>query len=373
MQDAQPLLVRLEGDRLPVGGEGEAVHVPGDVRGQVGVPPRGEIEVGEALELGLAVGGDVDPLAVGAPPGARVGDLLGAALRGRQRLRSRRHVHHPDVALVHGDPLDHEELRVVRRPVGRAPAAARHLEDASRRGRVLRVHDVDVAVGAVAPRRAEGHPVAGVRPGAEGVLRAAAVRDHGDGAGGDVEAEDLAELVAAAVLLEEQVVGRAAGPARAAHAVGEEGELPACAARHLHLVDLGRVAEARGDEHLALHRVPPGEARGAELGVAAHRLGDVGRDLRDPVGHEVVRGPDDGRLRGGRRRGGLGQEGQNAQGEERAHRVTFRERTSRALARARRRPWSGESASTSSQGTQRISCSSARSGATVAPSGATTR
>ena len=35
----------------------------------------------------------------------------------------------------------------------------------------------------------------------------------------------------------------------------------------------------------------------------------------------------------------------------------------RALASARRRPWSGESASTSSHGTQRISCISARSGA----------
>ena len=223
---------------------------------EVRVLPGREVEVGEALELGVAVGGDVDPLAVGAPAGPRVGDLLRAALGSEQGLLAGRDVHHPDVALVDGDALDHEELLVVRRPVGRAPAAALHLEDAARRGGVLRVHDVDVAVGAVAAGRAEGHAVAGVRPRAQVVLRAAAVRDHRDRAGGDVEAEDLAELVPAPVLVEDEVVGRAAGPARAAHAVGEEGELPAGAARHLHLVDLRRVAEAGADEHLALHRVP---------------------------------------------------------------------------------------------------------------------
>ncbi len=256
-----------------------------------------EVEVGEALELGLAVGGDVDPLAVGAPPGPRVGDLLRAALGSEQGLLAGRDVHHPDVALVDRDALDHEELRVVRRPVGGAPAAALDLEDAARRGGVLRVHDVDVPVGAVAAGRAEGHPVPGVRPRTQVVLRAAAVRDHRDRAGGDVEAEDLAELVAAPVLVEDEVVGRAAGPARAAHAVGEEGELPARAARHPHLVDLRRVAEARADEHLALRRVPAGEARGAELGVAADRLGDLGREVGEAVGDQVVGRLDDGRLR----------------------------------------------------------------------------
>ena len=231
-----------------------------------------------------------------------------------------------------------------------------------------RVHHVDVAVGAVAAGRAEGHAVAGVRPGAEVVLRAAAVRDQRDRAGGDVEAEDLAELVAAAVLAEDEVVGRAAGPARAAHAVGEEGELPARAARHPHLVDLRRVAEARADEHLALHGVPAGEARGAELRVAADRLGDLGRDVGDAVGDEVVGRLDDGRLRrrgrGGLRTGGAREaEGEKAAGQRRdgersglsSDHLRRSATIARALARARRRPWSGESASTSSHGTQRIS------------------
>ena len=400
VQDAQALLVRLERDRLAVGGEGEALHVPRDVRREVGVLPGREVEVGEALELGVPVGGDVDALAVGAPAGPRVGDLLRAALGREQGLLAGRDVHHPDVALVDRDALDHEELRVVRRPVGRAPAAALDLEDAARRGGVLRVDDVDVAVGAVAAGRAEGHPVPGVRPRAQVVLRAAAVRDHRDRAGGDVEAEDLAELVAAPVLVEDEVVGRAAGPARAAHAVGEERQLPARAARRPHLVDLRRVAEARADEHLALRRVPAGEARGAELGVAADRLGDLGREVGEAVDDQVVgrlmnagfagavatacaaggaAGPREDRGRGGRRGAGVGswdhlwRHAENSTFDDRTGMTTQPSTMARALARARRRPWSGESASTSSQGTQRISCSSARSGDTAAPSGATTR
>jgi hypothetical protein len=186
----------------------------------------GELQIRQALELRVLVGRDVDALAVGAEAGAAVRDGL-AAFRRDERLLARGHVDQPDVALVDRDGLEDGELLVVGRPVGRRPAAALHLEQQPRRGGVLRVHHVDVAVGAVAARRAEGQAVALVRPGAELVLRAAAARQHADVAGREVEAVDLRELVAALVLREDDVVGRAARPARVADAVREERELPA--------------------------------------------------------------------------------------------------------------------------------------------------
>ena len=269
---------------------------------QVAVLARRELEVGQPLELGLLVGRHVQPLAVGAEGGAAVGHLLGAALRGDERLLARGDVDEPEVALVDRDRLEHHELLVVGRPVGSEPAAALHLEHHPRGGRVLRVHHVDVAVGSVAPGRAEGHAVALVRPGPEAVLRAAAGRELGKGAARDVEPVDLPELVAALVLGEDDVVRRAARPAGVADAVRKERELAARAEREAHLVELVRVAEARGDQHLALRRVPGREARRAELGVAAHRVGDLGRDLRETVGYQVVGRLDDG-LGGAGRRG----------------------------------------------------------------------
>ncbi len=263
--------------------------------------PLRELEIREALELRVLVGRDVDALAVGAEAGAAVRDGL-AALRRDERLLARGHVDQPDVALVDRDELEDGELLVVGRPVGRRPAAALHLEQQPRRGGVLRVHHVDVAVGAVAARRAEGQAVALVRPGAELVLRAAAARQHADLAGREVEAVDLRELVAALVLREDDVVGRAARPARVADAVREERELPAGAEREAHLVDLRRVAEAGLDQHLPLRRVPGGERGRAELGVAAHRLGDGRGDLGQPVRDQVVARLDHRRLGGRRRR-----------------------------------------------------------------------
>ena len=303
VQHAQARLVRDEGDRLPVGRALEAVHVPRDLRRQVRVLPGREIDVGEAPELRVAVGRDVEPLAVGAEADVVVGDLL-RALRRDERPRAARQVDEPDVALVDREGLDHGELRVVWGPVGRPEAASLHLEHHASRRRVVRVHHVDVAVGAVAARRAEGHEVAPVRPRTEVVLRAPAGRDRRDRAGRHVEAVDLGELVAPLVLGEHDAVGRVARPARARDTVREERELPPRTEREPDLVDLRRVAEAGRDEHLAPRGMPGHEARRAELGVAAHGLGDLGGDLRETVADEVVSRPDDtggrGDARGGR-------------------------------------------------------------------------
>src|SRR3972149_3333954 len=75
---------------------------------------------------------------------------------------------------------------------------------------------------------------------------------------------------AALVLGEDDVVGRAPRPARAAHALGKEGELASRTERGAHLVELRRVAETRRDQHLALRRVPRRQGPGAGPRKAAH-------------------------------------------------------------------------------------------------------
>ena len=132
VQHVHAFLVGHERDRLAVGREREAVDVPRDVRRQVAVRAAAEVEMRQALELRVLVGRDVDALAVGAEARAAVRDGL-AALRRDERLLAGGHVDQPDVALVDRDELEHGELLVVGRPVGRRPAAALHLEQQPRR------------------------------------------------------------------------------------------------------------------------------------------------------------------------------------------------------------------------------------------------
>jgi hypothetical protein len=82
------------------------------------------------------------------------------------------------------------------------------------------------------------------------------------------------------------------GKRSAGDAVREEGELGACAAGELHVMNLVGVAEARADEHLALGGVPVGEAGGAKLGVAGDLLGKRRRNPRDVLHDEIRAGSD---------------------------------------------------------------------------------
>jgi len=58
------------------------------------------------------------------------------------------------------------------------------------------------------------------------------------------------------------------------YAVRKKRKLGTSSARHLHLVDLHSVSEARSDQNLPLLGMPAEEVRSAVLGVAIRTLGD---------------------------------------------------------------------------------------------------
>ena len=187
---------------------------------------------------------------------------------------------------------------VVRRPVGDSPASSLHFENAAVRVRAQGVDNVDVAVGAVAAGAAVGDAVAGVAPFDAAVLRALAVGEEGDAAVGEVLAVDLAEFVAALVFGEEEVAAGFGLVDGGGDGLGEEGELGAVAAGRADTVDLVGVAEAGGDEELALDGVPVDEAGAAGLGVAGDFVDEVARHGRQGVGYEARRRGED-RIVGG--------------------------------------------------------------------------
>src|SRR4029453_15994005 len=119
-----------------------------------------------------------ESLAVGTPLGGPVGDRLPLGLRRDHPLLSRAAVPAPKIGPLDADFLKDPEFAVVGRPVLRAPPATLEREQQPGGRWVLRVDDVDVAIGTVAPRRVERHTVASVRPGAKPVLRATAVADQ---------------------------------------------------------------------------------------------------------------------------------------------------------------------------------------------------
>ena len=203
-----------------------------------------------------------------------------------------RDVDEKQVALVDGDVLLDQQLRVVRRPVRREKAAAGDLEYQSGRLRLERIHHVDVAVGAVALGRGKGHAIAGAAPADSTILRPAAVGEQGDCAVGEVVAVDLRELIAACVAAEQEVfaTGRLIGGA--ANRLVKEGQLRTRAARHRHAVHLRRVAEARCNQQLTARRVPVRETGGARLGISLHFGRQRRRHLRDALDDEGRAGRD---------------------------------------------------------------------------------
>src|SRR5207302_1311177 len=226
-------------------------------------------------------------------------------LRRGQRFRTARAVDEPEIAFVDGDRLRQQDLAVVRGPVGGLIAAALQLEHHAVARRLGRVHHPKVQIASVAPRGHVGVTVALVRPGAADVPRLA-VGQHGDITGRDIVAVLLEELRTADVLREHDVatVGRLVRGA--GDGVGEERQLCSRPARKRDAVQLGRVAEPGGDDHLASRRVPVPEVGGSKLPVAARHVGDARRDRRHPVHHEIL----------GPRRGGASL-GERATGDER--------------------------------------------------------
>src|SRR5277367_6151386 len=64
MYDAEAIFICSEGDRLAVRRDVEVFHVPVNVFGEKRVFLRREVQIGEALEFGVLIGGEIDSLAV---------------------------------------------------------------------------------------------------------------------------------------------------------------------------------------------------------------------------------------------------------------------------------------------------------------------
>src|SRR5579859_136567 len=80
-----PVFISREGDAAAVRTDIEGVDVPLDIRCQVLRLQRGEIDVCQALELGIAIAGGVEAFSVFAESRLAISDLLGAFL-GEQLL-----------------------------------------------------------------------------------------------------------------------------------------------------------------------------------------------------------------------------------------------------------------------------------------------
>ena len=178
----------------------------------------------------------------------------------------------------------HHQLGVVRRPVERVPEPGllQH-RPALARGQLV---DVDIGVLAVAHRGRISEKLTGVGPARRRVARPA-LGQAALPAGPEVLVVDLVMLVAAEILAEQEAGALRVGLRRnVVDRLGKEGELAPVAARVPHLVDLPRLAEARGDENALRRRQPAGESRGTCLLVLEQRVRDLVRDGRDVLQHQ---------------------------------------------------------------------------------------
>ena len=298
---ARTVLVRDERQALAVARQVEDVDAPGNLRRQGFPPPRREVEPHETQEFRAGVGRRRDRLAVRKESRLVVGDEALAAARRQRRLLPCRRIDQPEVGLIDRDSLDHENAPAVGRPVERLPAASRELGHETIAARVGRVLGVQVRVVPVAARRGVGDAVAGTGPD-DRPVSGLAVGQEGDASGREVVAVLLEELSAPDVLREhEEVAAAGGGKYRADGALGKERELPPRPAGCADEMDLRRLSEAGGDQHLPALRVPARKRRRPRLRVGSDRRGHRRGNLRDSLHDEVLVGNDLSRL-GARRR-----------------------------------------------------------------------
>src|SRR2546428_11952656 len=92
MQHPEAVLVHDERQQRAVARERELFDLPGDAAREVLIALGREVEIGEPLDLRLAIGGEIDPLTIPTEPRAPVGDPLARALWGGPRLLAARRV-----------------------------------------------------------------------------------------------------------------------------------------------------------------------------------------------------------------------------------------------------------------------------------------
>src|SRR6202522_3183341 len=131
MYDAEAVFICGERDRLTVGSDIEAFHVPMNLAGEESELLGREVQVGETLELGVLVRGEINSFPVFAELCAGVGDFFRAPFGSEQSFLTRGRVHQPEIRFVRGNFFQDQNLFAIWRPVQRGPAPADHrCEDA---------------------------------------------------------------------------------------------------------------------------------------------------------------------------------------------------------------------------------------------------
>ena len=215
---------------------------------------REQVDVAQPRELGFAVRDQVHALAVAREFRADDADLGGRGFH--FAFLPRCQVHDVQIAFCDRHLFEHQQFRVVGRPIEHGPcgAAAVAGNRQTRQAAGLRIHDVDVVASAVARGAEKRHFAPGVRPNRRAIQRLA-VGEQLRGRLAHALIVKLRVFVAARVLQIHKGAARRVRRKRGLRdRLMQKRELPPRAARCLHQVQLIDIAEARGDEQLSLRR-----------------------------------------------------------------------------------------------------------------------
>ena len=269
VEHSDPVLIGHKRDHRAVGRDLELIHVPRNVRRQRRMFARRDIDLHEAAKLRVLVRRGENRQRIRGKTRAAVRHFFAALLR-ENRARARLRVREIQVALIDRNIFEQQQLRVVLRPIRDAPAAARDLDQRAVRLGIARVQQVNVIVAPVARRRGVGEQLAAVRPAPPGVTRLA-IRQQRDASIHQIVAIELVKFPAALVLRKHNELARRRLIRTARDRLGQKRQLLPRAPRHLHVMQLRRVREARRDQHLAPHRMPPVKHRAAKFQIARDR------------------------------------------------------------------------------------------------------
>src|SRR4029077_15962468 len=113
-------------------------------------------------------------------------------------------IHQPQIALIGGDLLQHQQLLVVGLPIEHTPTAALQLQQHAVGFGIGGVHDPDIGVLASAASGAVGEAIVVIGEAGARVARFAVVQ-QGDAAGGGVVGEDLNPPPPADIFAEDEI------------------------------------------------------------------------------------------------------------------------------------------------------------------------
>ena len=192
------------------------------------------------------------------------------------------HIEPVEIDILHRIVIGDIGFLLARREAEHRPAATIALEHHPRRGRIARVHHVEIRIDAVAAGRAEGQQVP---VGAPRALLVAALAIGQQGEAPILEGVKLEVFIPAPILADHDHIAALGGIA-SADRLGLEGDLGARAHRLGHAVKLVGVGKARADQHRARVGIPTGKARAARFEIGPRAFCHGQRDRRHLFGGE---------------------------------------------------------------------------------------